>query len=276
MEPVREFPESMKLEGVSNYSTWSFKMEQILIRSRLWRFVNLVGASVLTYLAPPVATTSARRMSTAASGTSEVDKTGDNEDTGDQGKKTVPDDSSKETNEGASSRQTSRHTKLTKPDDEEMKALALSTIKLSVRDSVIHHVRGYTDPVVLWKRLKDLYEFDSTTRRRMLKQKFFAARLTDDKPIEQSMTQITNLVDQLVGIGVHISDQELVDLTLSALPRSWNVFRTMISRQEHIPSFAVLKDMILQEDVSTQAETEQEAEDEALFTSVPAWRRNSN
>jgi hypothetical protein len=44
---VKDIPESMKLEGQSNYTIWAFRIRQILQRKRVWKFVELPSVAIV-------------------------------------------------------------------------------------------------------------------------------------------------------------------------------------------------------------------------------------
>jgi hypothetical protein len=56
---------------------------------------------------------------------------------------------------------------------------ALTTIKLSVKDTLIMLVLPFQDPALLWERLRFLYESQSPARRLMLKEKLYSLKFSE-------------------------------------------------------------------------------------------------
>jgi hypothetical protein len=87
-------------------------------------------------------------------------------------------------------------------------------------DSVMLNVIHLHDPRQIWERLNGKYNIQSSSRRLALKEKLYSLRLGEDKSIDTHLQEINLLVHQLAGLGVTIEDEDLVDLTLTSLPRS--------------------------------------------------------
>jgi hypothetical protein len=162
MDIFREFPESMKLEGPNNYSVWAFRMQQILIRKKVWKHCILQPASGLTSTPqvlltspPPVVRPSIspeRRASVTGAGR------GKNITGGSTSGATSEEieDSTATTGAGDTSGDGTSHEDIT-----EQRLDALTTIKLSVKDTLIMLVLPFQDPALLWERFRFLYESQS-------------------------------------------------------------------------------------------------------------------
>jgi hypothetical protein len=116
-----------------------------------------------------------------------------------------------------------------------------------LKDIVATAVMKLDDPAVMWDRFKSLFAPKSNTRKMMLKQQLYNMRL--DKNMEQNLRLVDSILVQLAGLGESIPDEDLVTLTLGALPKSWRVFRRMISGREMLPSYADLEGLLLQEEI---------------------------
>lgn len=92
-----------------------------------------------------------------------------------------------------------------------------SYINFLVRDTIIHHIKCYVDPAMKWKYLKHMYESNSTSNRYIVKEKKISLKIAKRTSIEENLVA---LIDQFVGIGVVISDVELVDQTLTSLSKN--------------------------------------------------------
>jgi hypothetical protein len=254
MQSVRELPESMKLTRASNYLVWSFRVKQILMREKVWRFVDPI-------IHPVCVTDDTSIGSTSMAG----------------GSAATPGDGTKEPETLDSKRKdkeidtTGSATTITPAvaNQEELRQTALIIINLSMSDRVIERIKNYSDPSLLWKRLKGLYDTDSSARRIMLKNQLYAMKMDDGKTMEENLSKINSIVDQLAGIGFHIPDKELVDLTINSLPRSWEIFSSVIAARDQLPSYPELENRILQEDMRRHIHDDNE---EAL---VATFHRNT-
>jgi hypothetical protein len=61
--------------------------------------------------------------------------------------------------------------------------------------------------------------------------------------IDSHLQEVNLLVHQLAGLEITIVDEDLVDLTLTSLPKSWATFRQI--HKHSLPSFPVLEGLLL-------------------------------
>ena len=111
-------------------------------------------------------------------------------------------------------------------------------------------------------------------RRLSLKSKFYSIWMIEKASIEELLQSINSLITQLANIGIAIPDEELVDMVLTSLPPSWEIFRQMISNQDNQPSFEALENLLLHKDAikakncdTTKLEEAMFMQHEALYTS---------
>jgi hypothetical protein len=72
-----------------------------------------------------------------------------------------------------------------------------------------------------------MYAPQSNTRKMMLKQKLYSMRL--GKSMDKNICYIDSILAQLASLGEIVLNDELVTLTLGALPKSWKFFKYIIS-----------------------------------------------
>jgi hypothetical protein len=145
-----------------------------------------------------------------------------------------------------------------------------------VRDSIILSVIHLTDPQAIWLRLHSMCDIKSSSRRMSLKEQLYSLRLAEGKSISEHLQSVNLIVTQLVGLGVNTPDEDLVDITLNSLPKSWSVFRQIQKGREHTPTFPELEGLMLQEELGRNIEKDRdEAEDILAFrTSNPRGGRS--
>lgn len=246
MDTNKDMSESMKLEGASNYSIWAFKMKQILLREKVWSVVE-------THHNVEHTGTSGDSTSSPNSGTVTEHTT------------TV----GAATTAGAFSAQQPAPQQVSTalvPDTQELKNKAFALITLSVKDTIIPHLMSFSDPALVWTKLKNLYESTSSARRLMLKHKLYTLKFPENKSVEEYLKIIGTLVTQLGNLGTHLADEEIVDVVLTGLPSSWSIFRQMMTSRPILPSFADLESALLLESVRRDLDRTKEDEDEVLYS----------
>ena len=122
METNKDMPESMKLEGASNYSIWAFKMKQILLREKVWSVIethhNVDTGTASSSTSFPNSGTATQHTTTVGAGTTA----------------------------GASSAQQpapQQASAASVADTQEMKNKAFALITLSVKDTIIPHLMSF-------------------------------------------------------------------------------------------------------------------------------------
>jgi hypothetical protein len=126
--------------------------------------------------------------------------------------------------------------------------LIISTLSDSIILNVIHLV----DPKQIWNRLNGKYNVQSSSRCLALKEKLYSLRLGEGNSIDSHLQEVNLLVHQLAGQGFAVADEDLVDLILTNLPKSWATFRQI--HKHSLPSFPVLEGLLLQEEVTCELE----------------------
>jgi hypothetical protein len=245
MDPsVKDVPESMKLVGPSNYVIWSYKVRMILMQEGLWRLVEPIAA---------VASSSNSTRQTSGESAVIVNTTS-----------SIP--------------VASVSTELSTPTPRETEQCyrARCIIISMVRDSIILSVIHLTNPQAIWLRLRSMCDIRSSSKRMLLKEQLYSLRLTEGKGISEHLQSINLIVTQLVGLGIDTPDEDLVDITLNSLPKSWSVFRQIQKGREHTPTFPELEGLMLQEELGRNIKKDRDkAEDVLAFrTSNPRGGRS--
>jgi hypothetical protein len=80
-------------------------------------------------------------------------------------------------------------------DLEHRKKKALAIIGLSVRDEIIPHIAGITDPAIVWQTLKNLFEQWSGARWLHLKTKLTNLRLEEGGSMTKFLTQMKEIIN---------------------------------------------------------------------------------
>jgi hypothetical protein len=100
-------------------------------------------------------------------------------------------------------------------------AKAKRIIFYSVKDSmmpIIGHLRTAKE---CFDALANLYEKKAPTQKRILKKQLRTLRMGKDDSVATFFSKIAQTKDQLIAIGVHVDDDDLVQTTFDGLPESW-------------------------------------------------------
>lgn len=235
MDPTfREVADSMKLDGQSNYILWSYKVKMMLMQENLWRFI-----------VPAVEVPSSSGSTSADSGTA-----------------TSPTAPPIPTIHDTLAAVPAQH------DVAEKKIRACRIIVAMVKDPIILHIIHLTDPLEIWNKLKTMYDVQSPSRRLALKEKLYSLRMLEGKTLDSHLQEVNSIVTQLASLGVVIQDEDLVDLMLSSLPKSWSTFKIIQQSRDRSPTFSELQGLMLREESSRILEKHQESE-EVLYLNRP-------
>ena len=112
---------------------------------------------------------------------------------------------------------------------------------------------GYADnelqPKDAWAILTRYYGTTTSARKIQLKQKFNNMSRRG-RSIQEYVTEITTIADQLASIEAAVSDDDLVAVTLNGLGPEYKAFDTSISVRQDMPDFNELLALLIHEEVS--------------------------
>jgi hypothetical protein len=137
-------------------------------------------------------------------------------------------------------------------------------------DGVIIHVVHLTNQKEIWDRLDAKYNVKNLSRCLALKEKLYSLRFIEEKTIDSHLQEINLLVYQLARLGTTVEDEDLVNLTLNSLPKSWATFRSI--HKASPPSFHVLEGLLVQEDLSRDLDRTREESEEVLYVKSTSQR----
>jgi len=83
-----------------------------------------------------------------------------------------------------------------------------------------------------------------------LKEQFFFFKLAEEKVVSEHLQEVNLIITQLANLGILTPNEDLVDITLNNLPRSWSTFKQIQRGRERVLSFAELEGLLLQEELS--------------------------
>jgi hypothetical protein len=121
-------------------------------------------------------------------------------------------------------------------------------LRMSVKDSIIPHIRDATTSVATWTALKALYETSNTNRILFLKTKLLGIKMDGNESVSSFLGCIKEVKDKLVNIGKTVSNTDLVTITLNGMLEDYHMFITGLTAREKPPTFEELTGILLQEE----------------------------
>jgi hypothetical protein len=92
----------------------------------------------------------------------------------------------------------------------------------SVKDPLIPHISEKMTPKDMYDALLGLYQTGNLGRKLILKHQLQATEMFSSNTVASYLMRITQIRDQLAGIGETVDDVELVNVALSGLPSLGN------------------------------------------------------
>jgi hypothetical protein len=119
---------------------------------------------------------------------------------------------------------------------------------MSIKDSIIPHIREAKTFAETWTALKDLYETSNTNRILFLKTKFLGIKMDGNESVSSFLDRIKEVKDKLGNIGETVSSTDLVTITLNGMLEDYQMFITGLAAREKPPTFEELTGILLQEE----------------------------
>jgi hypothetical protein len=119
---------------------------------------------------------------------------------------------------------------------------------MSVKDSIIPHIRDATTSAATWTALKTLYETSNTNHILFLKTKLLGIKMDGNESVSSFLGRIKEVKDKLVNIGETVSNTDLVTITLNGMLEDYHMFITGLAAREKPPTFEELTGILLQEE----------------------------
>ena len=108
--------------------------------------------------------------------------------------------------------------------------------KRIIYDSMKDNLMSVITPLKTTKECFDIitniYEKKYPTQKRALKNKLHNMKMEKDETMESFFTNISQVKDQLVSIGVETYEDDLLQTTTDGLPSSWDTFLAMVNGRE--------------------------------------------
>ena len=93
-------------------------------------------------------------------------------------------------------------------------------------------LHGKASPFLMWKALTDLFQSKSDQRKLALKDKLRNIKMEKGDSMPKYLTKFIQCRDELGSVGVTVDYEELVNLALLGLLKSWHSYQDSINGQE--------------------------------------------
>lgn len=142
---------------------------------------------------------------------------------------------------------------------------ALTMIALSVRDHVIPYIVNVKEPDVCWTTLKNLYASSTNSRKLLLRRKLTSLKMEEGGSMTTFLQHLKELINELVCAGETVSDEEIVEHVLMALPESYEGLINTLTYRTALPTVAELTVILLQDEIRREIRGHKQGDGEALL-----------
>ena len=106
---------------------------------------------------------------------------------------------------------------------------AYSSIALSIEKSIKIHVTSTENPKEAWEILHNQFSFVSMAQTVRITRRFYAATMKEDGDLQQHLTLMSSLAQQLRDLDEEVSPQKFTIAVLGSLPSSYDNFITSLN-----------------------------------------------
>jgi S-adenosylmethionine synthetase len=114
---------------------------------------------------------------------------------------------------------------------------AMSIIVESVKDHLIPYISHLDSSKKMYDALTNLFSVKNIGQVMSLKNELRDMKMNDDDSITSYFVNISQLRDQLKDIEDIISENKLVNIILSGLPKTWDAFSASMNTRMKYPTF---------------------------------------
>ena len=89
----------------------------------------------------------------------------------------------------------------------------------------------------MWKALTDLFQSRNEHRKLALKEKLRKIKMDKGDMIPKYLKKFTQCRDELGTVWITVVDDDLVNLALLGLPKSWHSYQDSVNGREKLPDW---------------------------------------
>jgi gag-polypeptide of LTR copia-type len=140
---------------------------------------------------------------------------------------------------------------------------ALATIMLSISDSMLTHVYDCKTSSEAWTKLAEIHEPKGFASQRHLRYKYCSMKMSENGSIQDHISELDNIVRQLISMGITIGEKEQAMTLLDSMPQSYQNLVIVLEGLDN-PSPEDIKARLLQEEARRNLNS---SNGDAAFTS---------
>ena len=106
-----------------------------------------------------------------------------------------------------------------------------------IRDHIVSSLHGKATPYSMWNALTDLFQSSNNHRKLVLKDKLRKIKMENGDNIPKYLTKFFQYQDELEGVGIRITNDDLVSLDHLGLPKSWHSYQDFVNGWENLPDW---------------------------------------
>ena len=111
------------------------------------------------------------------------------------------------------------------------------TLRMSIKDNIIPHIKNCKTSKATWDTLKGLYQTTDANRVLFLKTKLLSIKMEANEGVSKFISHIKELTNKLGDIGEIVESSDLVTVTLKGLVPDYKVFISTLAVREKPPNF---------------------------------------
>jgi hypothetical protein len=116
----------------------------------------------------------------------------------------------------------------------------------------------------MWSHLKGLFEVKHESRIMALKERLQHTQMTKGEGVATYLTKVKQLLDELLAVGVKLSQVEMVRSALRGFPKEWDPFISRVVAREKLPDWDRLWDGCSYEEIRRGRNVDEDEEEENL------------
>ena len=118
-----------------------------------------------------------------------------------------------------------------------------------VRDSIIPHLSEKNNAHEMWMALQNLFQNKNENRVLVLEDKLKSTKMIKGEGVTPYLTRLSQVIDELVVVGMTISDGDMVRIALKGFTKEWKPFIKRIVSREKFPDSNRLWDKFIQDEL---------------------------
>jgi hypothetical protein len=121
-------------------------------------------------------------------------------------------------------------------------AKALNTLQVGLSKKILAKILNCNNKKQLWNKLETIYVGDTKVKRaklQTLKVQYEGLKMKDEENISEYFERFDNIINSIRGLGIEVSDNDLVEKILRTLPILYNPKVSAIEDRENLDKFTM-------------------------------------